>query len=131
MDNCMDAWMVNDERAAWMDERMDGWSDKYGDDDYDSEPLDEYGYDYNAYDDGHHDDNDNHEEPIMVITRTTVMTRTMMVTMMTMTVMMIVGGMIALTTTATTTGRKCFIVQPRYTRICIDAPSIKAHERGT
>ena len=36
MDNCMDAWMVNDERAAWMDERMDGWSDEYGDDDYDS-----------------------------------------------------------------------------------------------
>ena len=36
-----------------MDERMDGWSDEYGDDDYDSEPLDEYGYDYNAYDDGH------------------------------------------------------------------------------
>ena len=53
MDNCMDAWMVNDEGAAWMDERMDGWSDEYGDDDYDPEPLDEYGYDYNAYDDGH------------------------------------------------------------------------------
>ena len=100
-----------------MDERMDGWSDEYGDDDYDSKSdEDEYGYDYNAYNDGHHDDNDNHEEPIMVITRTTVMTRTMMVTMMTMTVMMIVGGMRALTTTATTTGRTCFIVQPRYKR---------------
>ena len=111
---------------------MDGWSDEYGDDDYDSKSdEDEYGYDYNAYNDGHHDDNDNPEEPIMVITRTKVMTRTTMVTMVTMTVMMIVGGMMPLTTTATTTGRKCFIVQPRYTRICIDALSIKAHERGT
>ena len=96
-----------------MDERMDGWSDEYGDDDYDSEPLDEYGYDYKAYDDGHHDDNDNPEEPIMVITRTKVMTRTTMVTMVTMTM----------------TGRKCFVVQPRYTRIGIDTPSTKARER--
>ena len=110
---------------------MDGWSDEYGDDDSDSKSdEDEYGYDYNAYNDGHHDDNDNHEEPIMVITRTKVMTRTTMVTMVTMTVIMIVGGMMPLTTTATTTGRTCFIVQPRYTRIGIDAPSTK-HTKGT
>ena len=32
-----------------MDERMDGRSDEYGDDDYDSEPLDEYGYDYDIF----------------------------------------------------------------------------------
>ena len=40
-----------------LDGRTDGWSDECGDDDYDSKSdEDEYGYDYNDYNDGHHDD---------------------------------------------------------------------------